>query len=233
VAISVLDVRDTFVPPRVRLPEPALRPLPERPVDLECTAVPTPLRRPPAPVVVAAVAGVVEAVALVSGALTVLAGALESAQRPTGLAAGAGLVVLATWVVVSATSGAALLDGTGRRLYSGLAWTELGLVLALLVAVSTTSLLDGVRVGFPLPALALFLLAVPAGKLLLAGAAPSGRWLAQGPRVRVRRPDPAASHRALCVVTLGVIALALTAAAVLVPTPAAGGAPSPAGVSSH
>src|SRR3954447_7448108 len=79
VAISVLDVRDTFVPPRVRLPQPALRPLPERPVDLECTTVPTLLRRPPAPVVVAAAAGVVEAVALVAAALSALSGLLESA----------------------------------------------------------------------------------------------------------------------------------------------------------
>jgi hypothetical protein len=233
VAISVLDVRDTFVPPRVRLPEPALRPLPERPVGLECTAVSATLRRPPAPVVVAAVGGVVQALALVAGALTVLAGQLASAHRPTGVVVGAGLVVLATWVVLAATSGAALLDGTGRRLYSRLAWGELALILAALGAITLTPLLDGVRIGFPLPALALFLLAVPAGKLLLAGASSTSVWLAQGPRVRERRPDPALAHRGLCVATLGLVALTLTAVAVLVPAPGDGGATSPASVSSH
>jgi hypothetical protein len=232
VAISVLDVRDTFVPPRVRLPEPALRPLPDR-TDLECTAVRTTLRRPPAPVVVAAVGGVVQALALVAAALTVLAGQLDSAHRPTGVAVGAGLVVLSTWVVLAATSGAALLDGVGRRLYSGLAAAELALVLTVLVAITMTPVLDGVRIGFPLPALALFLLAVPAGKLLLAGATSTEAWLAQGPRVRERRVDPARSHRGLCVATLGFIALTLTAVAVLVPAPGDGGATSPASVSSH
>src|SRR3954451_1104885 len=102
------------------MPEPALRPLPDRPFDLECTAVPAPLRRPPAPVVVAAVGGVVQALGLVAAALTVLADLLEGPQRPSGTSVGVGLVVLATWVVLSATSGAALLDGVGRRLYCGL-----------------------------------------------------------------------------------------------------------------
>jgi hypothetical protein len=233
VAISVLDVRDTFAPPRIRLPEPALRPLPERPVGLECTAVPAPLRRPPAPVVVAAVGGVVQALALVAAALTVLAGQLDSPHRPTGVAVGTGLVVLATWVVLAATSGAALLDGTGRRVYSGLAWVELTLVLVLLVAMTLTPLMDGVHIGFPLPALALFLLAVPAGKLLLAGADVTGRWLAQGPWVRERRADPARAHRGVCLATLGLVALTLTAVAVLVPSPADGGATTPASVSSR
>lgn len=231
-AFSVLDVRDTFVPPRVRLPEPALRPLPDRPVDLECTAVPVPLRRPPAPVVVAAVLGVAEALGLVAGALAGLAHLLEY-SHPTGATVGVGLVVLASWVVLAAASGAAVLDGAGRRLYSGVACAELGLVLAVLVTLATTSLLDGLRIGFPLPALALFLLAVPAGKLLLAGAPTTTQWLAQGPRVRERRTDPAASHRGLCVVTLAVIGLALTATALLVPAPASGGSTTSASVSAH
>ena len=97
----------------------------------------------------------------------------------------------------------------------------------------TTSLLDGLRIGFPLPALALFLLAVPAGKLLLAGAPSTAQWLAQGPRVRERRADPAATHRGLCVATLCVIGLALTATALLVAPPADGGSTTPASVSSH
>jgi hypothetical protein len=233
VAISVLDVRGSFAPPRIRVPEPALRPLPDRPVERECTAVTTTLRRPPAPVVVAAVGGVVQALALVAAALTLLAGQLEGPHRPTGVAVGTGLVVLATWVVLAATSGAALLDGTGRRIYTGLAWVELTLVLVSLVAIMLTPLMDGVRIGFPLPALALFLLAVPAGKLLLAGATSTSAWLAQGPRLRERRPDPARAHRGLCVATLGLIALTLTAAALLVPAPGDGGATTPASASSH
>jgi hypothetical protein len=228
VAISVLDVRDTVAPPRVRLSE-APRPLP---VDAEPAAAPAALRRPPAPVVAAAVVGVLEALGLVAAALAGLAHLLQY-SHPSGPGLGFGLVVLATWVVLAAASGAAVLDGAGRRLYSGLAWGELGFVLVLLVLLATTSLLDGVRVGFPLPALGLFLLAVPAGKLLLAGAPTTTQWLAQGPRVRERRADPTTTHRGLCVATLAVIGLALTATALLVPAPASGGSTTSASVSSH
>jgi hypothetical protein len=231
VAISVLDVRDTYVPPRVPRPEPALRPVPAR-EDLECTAVPAP-HRPPAPVVVAAVGGVVEALGLVAAALTVLGALLESDQRPSGMLLGAGLVLLATWVVLAATSGAALLDGAGRRLYTGLSVAELGVALALLVCASATSLFDGFSTQLPVPAVALLVLAVPAGKLLLAGAPSTLEWLAQGPRVHDQRPDPAAAHRGLCVVTLGLIAVALATVAVLAPAPADGGSPPPAVASAH
>jgi hypothetical protein len=228
VAISVLDVRDTAAPPRVRLPEAPRLSL----VDAPRVAAPATLRRAPASVVAAAVLGVVEALGLVAAALAGLAHLLEY-SHPTGPALGVGLVALATWVVLAAASGAAVLDGTGRRLYSGVACAELGLVLVLLLALATTSLLDGIRIGFPLPALALFLLAVPAGKLLLAGAPTATQWLAQGPRVRERRADPAATHRGLCVVTLGVIGLALAAAALLVPAPGDAGSTAPASVSAH
>jgi hypothetical protein len=232
VAISVLDVRDTHVVvPRVLRPEPALRPLPDR--DLGCTAVPEPPRRPPAPVVVAAVGGVVQALGLVAAALTVLASLLQADSRPSGTAIGIGLVVLSTWVVLAATSGAALLDGAGRTLYTWLASVELVIVAGLLVAATCTSAFDRFTPQLPVPAVALLLLAVPAGKLLLAGAASTTRWLAQGPRVRELRPDPARHHRGACVVTLGLIALALTAVAVLVPSPADGGAPTPTVASAH
>ena len=230
-AISVLDVRDTPVVARVLRPEPALRPLPDR--DLGCTAVPEPLRRPPAPVVVAAVGGVVEAVGLVAAALTVLASLLQADHRPAGTAIGVGLVVLSTWVVLAATSGAAVLDGAGRRVYTWLAGVELVLVIGLLVAATFTSAFDRFTPEVPVPALALLLLAVPAGKLLLAGAAPTTQWLAQGPRVREQRPDPARNHRGLCVATLGLIALVLTVVAVTVPSPADGGTPTHSVASAH
>jgi hypothetical protein len=232
VAISVLDVRDTYVPPRVPRPEPALRPFPDRP-DLECTAVPARLHRPPAPVVVAAVGGVVEALGLVATALTVLASLLQNDHRPSGMALGAGLAALATWVVLAAVSGAALLDGAGKRLYTVLSAVELGLVVALLVAATLTPVFDALSSQLPVPAVALLLLAVPAGKLLLAGAPTTAQWLAQGPRERERRPDPAAAHRGLCVLTLGLIAVALTSLALLAPAPVDGGSTTPAVVSSH
>lgn len=232
-AISVLDVRDTHVVPRVLRPEPALRPLPDPPAELECTAVREPLRRPPVPVVVAAVAGVAQALGLVAAALTVLASLLQADHRPSGATIGVGLVVLATWVVLAAISGAALLDGAGRTLYTRLAAVELVLVVGLLVAATCTSLFDRFTTQVPVPAVALLLLAVPAGKLLLATAASTTEWLAQGPRVREQQPDPARMHRGLCVVTLGLIALALTAVAVLVPSAADGGAPTHTVASSH
>jgi hypothetical protein len=232
VAISVLDVRDTYVVPRVLRPEPALRPLPDRP-DLECTAVPAPRRRPPAPVVIAAVVGVVEALGLVAAALTVLASLLRADSHPAGAAIGVALVVLAAWVVLAATSGAALVDGAGRRLYTWLASVELVLVAGVLVAAAFTSVFDRFTSQVPVPAVALLLLAVPAGKLLLSGSAATTQWLVQGPRVGEARPDPARSHRGLCVATLGLIALALTAVAVLAPSPADGGAPTPTVASSH
>lgn len=232
-AISVLDVRDTPMVPRVLRPEPALRPLPDPPADRECTAVPEPLRRPPAPVVVAAVVGVAEALGLVAAALTVLASLLQADTRPSGTAVTVGLVALSTWVVLAATSGAAVLDGAGRRLYTVLATVELALVAGLLVAATFTSVFAGLTTQVPVPAVALLLLAVPAGKLLLAGATSTTQWLAQGPRVREQRPDPARAHRGLCVATLGLIALTLTAVAVLVPSPADGGGPTPTVSSAH
>jgi hypothetical protein len=82
---------------------------------------------------------------------------------------------------------------------------------------------DALRSPLPVPALALLAIAVPVGKLLLAGAPSTTAWLAQGPRGREQRPDPVAAHRRLCAVTLGVIALGLVVAAVLVPSPADGG----------
>jgi hypothetical protein len=78
------------------------------------------------------------------------------------------------------------------------------------------------------PALGLVALAVPVGKLLLAGAPSAQAWIAAGPRIRVSRPDPVATHRLLATVTLGVIGAALCAVAILAPVPAGGGVNDPA-----
>jgi hypothetical protein len=228
VVISVLDVRDPVVP---------------LPADRSDRAGGTPAagaveaavarRRPPAAAVVLAVGGVLQGLAVVAAALTVLAGLLGSAHRPSGVLVGTGLVVLACWVVLAAAAGACVLDGTGCRLLTGVSCAELGLLAAVLVGGAVTPVLDAPHSPLPVPALALLAIAVPAGKLLLAGAPSTTAWLAQGPRVREQRPDPVAAHRLLCGVTLGVIGLALVAAAVLVPAPADGGPVAPVTASAH
>ena len=73
-----------------------------------------------------------------------------------------------------------------------------------------------------MPALGLLALAVPVGKLLLAGAPSAQRWIAEGPRLRVRRPDPVQTHRVLATLTLGLIGASLCAVAILAPVPAGG-----------
>lgn len=219
-AISVLDVRDTLVPARVRPAGSVAADTPER-------------RRPPVAAVVLAVGGVVEGLGLVAAALSGLTDLLASAHRPSGPVLAAGLVALATWVVLAAAGGATVLDASGRRLLMAVSYAELGLVLAGLVAGEVSSFFDRLPARVPLPALALLALTVPVGKLLLGTAPSTAAWLAQGPRVRAHRPDPVTGHRVLCTVTLGVIALALVAVALVVPAPASHGAPAPASVSSH
>jgi hypothetical protein len=49
------------------------------------------------------------------------------------------------------------------------------------------------------------------------GAPATQRWIAAGPRIRDRRPDPVAAHRVLATVTLVAIGLALSAVALLAP----------------
>jgi hypothetical protein len=228
VVISVLDVRDTIVPPWTGQPE-------ETPLRTAGgVAGTTPARRrTPATAVVLAVGGVVQGLAIVAAALTVLAHLLGSAHRPSGVLVGTALVVLACWVVLAAAAGACVLDGTGHRLLTAVCYAELGMLAAVVVAGSVTPVFD--RLGSPLPvsALALLAVAVPAGKLLLVGAPSTTAWLAQGPRIREQRPDPVAAHRLLCTLTLGIIALALTATAVLVPSPADAGQPATVSSSAH
>ncbi|TFV62330.1 hypothetical protein E4P41_07500 [Geodermatophilus sp. DF01-2] len=191
-------------------------------------------RRPPAPVLVAAAIGVVEAAALVAGGLTGLDGLLLSPLHPPGPVAAVVLLLLAGWVVLCAGGGVLLLDGSGRRLYGGVATAEIALVGALLALALLTPLFDPLPVGLPLPALALLALGLPVGKLLLAGAPSVIAWVAAGPRAAARRPEPAAVGPRTRVVTLAVIALALVAVALTTPVPgAAPEAPATAGTGQH
>jgi hypothetical protein len=212
VAISAIDIRD----PRAVAP---------RPTDDE-----TPRRtRPPATVVATAAVGLVESVALLAGALTGLDGILSSAHRPGPEVVLPAVVVLASWIVVCAAGAATLIDGAGRRLVTWVAYGELVLITALFfVALFTPRAEVPIPPALPLPAVALLVLAVPVGKLLLAGSPTAVAWVAEGPRPRERRPDPTRTHRHLCATTLAVIGIALTALAV-VGVPAGGGADNPGG----
>jgi hypothetical protein len=209
-AISVLDVRDTFVPPRV--------PAPARAVVAATDA--TAPRRLPLAVASAGLIGVLEAVGLMSLALTHLDGLFTAPTRPAGWQVAAGLLMLAGWIVLCAGSGAAVIDGAGRKLLLGVAYGELVLVAVLLVV--ATALPVPTPAGIPVPALGLMALAVPVAKLLLANAPSAQAYVAAGPRTRVRRADPVQTHRLLATVTLGLIGLSLTAVAVLAPVPTDG-----------
>lgn len=203
-AISVYDVRDTFARPRLVLPS-------------RLTAAPgTTPRRVPVPALVAGVAGIVQAIALLAVALHSLDALLTAPSRPNGPVLALGLIGLAVWIVASAAGGAGMIDGSGRRLLTGIAVGELGLVVlaaGALLAVTPLAL----PTALPLPVLFLLAAAVPAGKLLLAGTPASVAWIAAGPRPVERRPDPARTHRVLATVTLGLIGLSLGAVALLGP----------------
>jgi hypothetical protein len=212
-AINVLDVRDTFAAPRIRVP--ALR--------LVATSSTTSARRRPVTVLAAGAIGILEAVALLAVAVSGIDGVLSTA-RPTGTTLALGLTVLAAWVVLCAGSGAGLIEGTGRKLMVGLAYAEMSLVAFLLV-VATLIPVFVPSAGLPLPALALLVLAVPVGKLLLAVTPSARQWVADGPVARAPRPDPVAAHRVLATVTLGVIGISLGALAVLAPVQSPDGGP--------
>ncbi|MCW2634876.1 MAG: conserved rane protein of unknown function [Blastococcus sp.] len=212
-AISVLEVRDIVVPPRVRVP--SLRLVPAASATSATSA--TEARRLPVAVLAASLIGIAEAVALLAVALTGIDGVLDSPLRPPGWLLACGLVLLAGWIVLSAGGGAALIDGAGRRLVLTVAYCELALLGLLGVVAITTPVIAAAPGGLPLPLLLLVLAAVPVGKLLLVGAPSSARWIAAGPRVRERRIDPVAAHRLLATLTLGVIAVSLAAVAVLLP----------------
>lgn len=205
-AISVHDVRGAFARPRPLLP--SRRRLP----------APGAARRPPVPTLLAGLLAIVEAVGLLAAALHGLDGLLGGPTRPAGPVAALVLLGLAAWIVLVAGSGAAVLDGSGRRLLVGVAVGELGLVaLAGVLATVTPVTLP---VGLSMPGLLLLATAVPVGKLLLAGSPSTGTWLAAAPRAVEHRPDPATTHRALATATLGVIGLILGAVALLGPAEA-------------
>jgi hypothetical protein len=210
VAISVLDVRDTFAAPHVPVPARAA----------VAAAAETAPRRLPLTVVSAGLIGVLESVGLLAVALTGLDGILSSPSRPAGWIVGGGLLLLAAWIVLCAGSGAALIDGAGRTLLLGVAYAEMALVAVLLVVATATPL--PTPGNLPVPALGLLALAVPVGKLLLAHAPSAQRWVAEGPRARVRRADPVQTHRLLATVTLAVIGLSLSAVALLAPVQSGG-----------
>ena len=212
-AINVLDVRDTFAAPRVRVP--ALR--------LVAAPSTTSVRRLPAAVLAAGLLGILEAVALLAVAVSGIDGVLTTV-RPAGWTLALGLTALAAWVVTAAGSGAGLIEGTGRTLLVNLAYAEMVLVAVLLVIATVVPGFPP-PAALPLPVLALLVLAVPVAKLLLAHAPSAEQWVADGPRTRVQRPDPVAAHRVLATVTLGIIGISLGALAVLAPAQSPDGGP--------
>ena len=201
-AISVLDVRSTFVPPRIAVPSPAR------------TAAPATPRRLPVTVLAAAAVGVTEALGLLAVGLTGLDGLLLSSTRPSGVVVAAALVLRAGWVVAAAGGGATMIDGAGRRGFVALAHVELFAVAIAGVAAVVLPLPVLPPAGLSLPAVVLLALAVPVAKLLLAGSPSAQAWIAAGPRVRERRPDPVARHRVAATLTMAVIGLALGAVAI-------------------
>lgn len=211
-AISVLDVRDTFAASRVRVPAAVL------PAASAARGLPVTL-------VAAGSIGVLQAIGLLAVALTGLDGVLASAVRPAGWLVAGGLFVLAGWIVLCAGSGAAIIDAAGRRLFMGVAYAELVLVAMLLVGATVLPVVN--PTVLPLPALGLLALAVPVAKLLLVSAPAARLRLAGGPPVRACRPDPVRGHRVLATLTLVFIGLALGAVAVLSPVHD-GGASDPA-----
>jgi hypothetical protein len=202
-AISGYDVRDTFARPRLVLPS-------GRPV-----APGTTYRSAPVPALLAGLVGIVQAIGLLAAALHGLDAVLSASSRPAGPALAFGLLGLAAWIVVAAAGGASVIDGSGRRLLTGVAVTELGMVAAaaVLLPVAPVALPSGV----PLPALLAIAAAVPVTKLLLAGSPSAVAWVAAGPRPAERRPDPVTTYRVLATATLGLIGLALGAVALLGP----------------
>ncbi|MGY1914652.1 hypothetical protein [Blastococcus sp. SYSU DS0973] len=209
-ASTVLDVRDT-VGSRYAVPARSAT------VDGGSSDV---RRRVPAAALAAELLAVLEAIGLLATGLTRIDAVLAAPVRPAGWLVVLGLVTLAGWIVLSAGAGAALVDGSGRRLLVLTSLAEL-VVVSLLGAVAVVLPLPEVLTGqVPLPLLFAAAIALPVGKLLLADAPSAREWVRRGPRVRLRRPDPVSVHRSLCTVTLGLIALVLGGLVVLDPADA-------------
>ena len=201
-ASTVLDVRDTVAPARVR----------------------TSRRVPVAPLAAGALA-ILEAGGLLATALARVDVVLASPTRPAGWLMVLGLGALAGWIVLCGGGGAALIDGSGRRLVVVTSSIELFVVSVLGVLAVMLPVPSWLTGGLPLPLLFALAVALPIGKLLLSDAPSTRQWVLQGPRVRARRPDPVARYRALCTLTLGLIALGLGAVAVVGPSDAGFGSP--------
>ena len=205
-AISVLDVRDTVRSAHV-------------PVPAAVVATPTPSpRRLPVTVVAAGLIGVLESIGLLAVALTGLDGSWPRSAAPRRGWSPPVCSLLAGWIVLRG-SGARHVRRRRPLLLQGVAYAEMA-ARRRPAGRRHGRRRSPTRTSLPLPALALLALAVPVGKLLLAGAPSVQRWIEQGPRARVRRPDPVQAHRLLATVTLGVIGAALCAVAVLAPVPA-------------
>ena len=144
------------------------------------------------------------------------------------------LVALAGWTVLSASTGAAVFDGAGQRLFVVLGRAEVGRRRRA-AGRGRHDVPAGPRHRRPARpgARAARCSSVPLGRLLLAGAPATPRWVAAGPPVREHRGDPVVAHRGLCHVTLVVIGLALGAVTLLGPTGAGVGAPAPAAATAH
>jgi hypothetical protein len=190
-------------------------------------------RRPPPTVLAAAGIALAEAVAVVAAALTSLGGLLTAPDRPPGALVGLLLLALAAWAVFGAGGGLVLADGSSARLLTVVAYAELALLVVVLLLALTTSLLDPLAPGLPVPALAVSAVAVPVGKLLLATTPSSMAWLDAGPRPRAPRPELSEDQRALRVATVTVIGLALLSVALLNPVDTTPDVASPASTTQH
>jgi hypothetical protein len=189
--------------------------------------VPTagPASRPPAAALAAAGLALLDAVAVVAVAFTGLDGLLTSPGRPSGAVAVLVLLALAAWAVLGAGGGLVLTDGSGARLLTLVACAEVALLTAVFLLGLTTTSLDALAPGLPVPALALSAVAVPVGKLLLASAPSTLAWLDAGPRPRACRPELSGPQRSARTATVVLIGLALLSVALVNPAgPAPDGA---------
>jgi len=177
-------------------------------------------RRLPVAVAAAGALAVGQALGLLALGLTSLDAAFGSGPRPSGGLVAGTLLLLAGWVVLAAAGGASLVDGAGRTLLVAVSCGEIALLLVLggagaLGVGGVHTVVVGSLGAVPVPALALLALAVPTGKLLLAGAPSAAAWVQAGGRPRPVRPARAVQHRVLRGVTVACIGLALTGVAVL------------------
>jgi len=202
--------------PRIAVPQLSV-PRPVVPVAVPAGSRP---RRLPVTVAAAGALAVAESLGLLALGLTSLDAVFGSGPRPSGALVAVTLLLLAGWVVLAAGGGASLVDGAGRTLLVAVSCGEIVLLAVLggagvLSAGSAGTVVAGPLGTVPVPALALLALAVPTGKLLLAGAPSAVAWVRAGGRPRPVRPVRVVRHRTLRGITVACIGLALTGVAVL------------------